>query len=496
MKNFKTLIKKSVLLLIIITTSCTSDFDEINTNPNQATENPSLDLLFSSIMPGFANQLTSSYEVTGQFAQQFAIKNSDAGVLRQDDDAISRRFWETVYSENNGALRNASFLSFEAEKRGNNDLYQAIGKIYKVYMLSYTTDLFGDIPYTQAGQAFKISNENLLPKYDSQKLVYESMLADLELANDLIANANENPNNLSISEEFDVLFNGDASKWQKFVNSLQLRLLMRISNVESTGSKIKEILENPEDYPIIESIEDEPVFSYNSLVDWSLNPANEDDFNEIRLSATVVNIMKGEGGDNKISDVQDTRLAYLLNPTTANTSEFVGQPVGLVSDTAVDAERSLLSENFRNLNKFWLITAAEIAFIKTEAAHRGFINGSAEDLYIEGVEKSLNRYGLSDNSTYLADLRTNFSGNEIKHIAIQRWMDQVNNGFEGYAVWRRMNFPVLELGQDVVASQIPTRFFYSSKTTDKNQENADIAINRAPLNGSNLITDKVWWDKE
>ena len=56
-----------------------------------------------------------------------------------------------------------------------------------------------------------------------------------------------------------------------------------------------------------------------------------------------------------------------------------------------------------------------------------------------------------------------------------------------------MEFPVLFLGQGVVATQVPTRYFYSSKTPDKNQANADAAINRAPLNGLNTTFQKAWW---
>ncbi len=502
MKLIKTFSYTCITILsLLFVTGCSESLEEINVNPNQSVENPSIDLLFGSILPGFINQVTSSYRIPGQLAQQFAVKNSDVGILTHDEDAESRRFWETVYSENNGALRNASFLAFEAEQQGHL-AYQALGKIYKVYILSYTTDLFGDIPYVNAGQGFRLEDKFLFPEYDTQSNVYQVMLADLEDANNLLMNSPDSESQ-RIDESRDLLFDGDKMAWRKFANTLRMRLLMRISNIEMVNTQIRDIFDDPVTYPLFDSIDDEPVFSYNNSEDWPFTSENPD-IEDVRLSSIVVDIMKGEGGDNAISDQQDPRLSVLLNPTansvTAGTPEFVGQPIGIASDTEENETRSLLSSEFQNLNKFWLMTYAELLFIKTEAIHRGYISGDAKTTYINGVEASCKRYEIDITSTesvdYLASLDANFVGNEIKQIAIQRWLDQINNGFEGYSVWRRLNFPVISPGRDAVATQIPTRYFYSSKTTDKNQANADEAINRAPLNGLNTTLQKVWWDSE
>ena len=429
---------------------CDSGLEEININPNESVTNPSLDLMFGSILPGFISQPLGSFGQPGQFAQQFANLNSEEGSLTHDDDSQSRKFWEIVYSENNGALRNASFLIFEAENQ-ENLVYQALGKIYKVYMLSYTTDLFGDVPYTEAGKGFFPDNEFAFPKYDAQQEIYRSMINDLESANTLLAQASGTQ---TIDATRDLLFGGDNISWRKFANTLRLRLLMRMSGAESVGSEVQAILSDALTYPVISSINDEPTFSRHELNDWPFNP-EVSNISEIRLSATVVDIMKGEGGVNNISDEQDPRLAFLIDPTEnsiANgTPEFVGQPVGLISDTEVSANRSLLSNDFRNLNKLWMITYAELLYIKSEAAHRGYISGSAASFLEEGIIASIERYGINSSSAesiaYLASISANFTGNEIKHIAIQRWLDQVNNGFEGYSVWRRLDFPVLSLGQ-------------------------------------------------
>ncbi|WP_075343714.1 SusD/RagB family nutrient-binding outer membrane lipoprotein [Tenacibaculum agarivorans] len=483
--------------VVFLIKGCTTDFEEINTNPNQSNQGPSLDLLFGAIVPGFIGQNINSYQVPGQFVQQFAVKNSEEGALTQDDDAISRRTWEIFYSENGGALRNVELLKFEAENQGH-QTYKAIANILKTYMLSQLTDLFGDIPYKDAGQGFKLEDRYLFPIYDSQQEIYDTMLADLENANSVLANS---PATEIIDANRDLLFSGNKLAWRKFANSLRLRFLLRISEATNVSARVADIFNNSTNNPVFTSISDEPSFSYNSINNWPFDNSNPV-IDEIRISETVVEIMKGNGGVNSVSTLQDPRLSWLLSPTansiTTGTPEFVGQPVGIASDITESDDRSLLSDNFKNLNTFWLLTFAEVNFIKAEAAFRGIISGNATDYYKAGINASLQRYGIdvstATSTAYINDAVVNFASNQIKHIAIQRWLDQVNNGFEGYAVWRRMNFPTLSLGPDVVATQIPTRYFYSSKTTDKNQANADAAINRAPLNGNNTPLAKVWWD--
>ena len=96
------------------------------------------------------------------------------------------------------------------------------------------------------------------------------------------------------------------------------------------------------------------------------------------------------------------------------------------------------------------MTYAELNFIAAEAIHRNVIAGNAVAAYQQGVEASLQRYGIDisdpESISYVTGVVSNFTGNGVRHIAIQRWLDQVNYGFEGYSVWSRMEFPVLFFG--------------------------------------------------
>jgi len=125
-------------------------------------------------------------------------------------------------------------------------------------MLSYITDLFGDIPYEDAGLAFLFDDKSFLPKYDPQEMVYKQMNDDLIAANEMLSSAEANQ---LIDEDRDLLFQGDRLSWRKFANTLRLRLLMRSSNKQDVSSQIATIFSSPTEYPVLSTIEEEPVFS-------------------------------------------------------------------------------------------------------------------------------------------------------------------------------------------------------------------------------------------
>ncbi|GJM27463.1 MAG: hypothetical protein DHS20C17_00980 [Cyclobacteriaceae bacterium] len=488
--------------------TCDHGFEELNINPNQSENDPSLDLLFGSILPGFIGQVIGqdgnpvtgnggTANFGGELSQQFANKNSEVGRLSHDENAFHWVFWFSVYSENGGAMRNIAFLIEEAAKQ-ENEVYMALGLIYKAFTLGYTTDLFGDVPYIDAGKGFLLEDQYLFPKFDPQQEIYKAMLNDLETANSLLASA---PSNQLIDSNRDLLFAGDRMAWRKFANSLRIRILMRMSNVEDVGSRVAEIFNSP-DSPVLEGVKDEPSFSFSFQENWPYSLSNDPN-NEKRLSATMVDILNGEGGVNKVADVRDPRLPVFVNPTIASIAngspEYVGQPVGLISDFADDDERSMLTDYVRELNTVWLLTYADLLLLKAEAVHRGMISGDVTQIFEDGVKASLDRFGIdlsvSETTDFLASIKSNFSGNELKHIAIQRWIDNIFQGMEGYAIWRRTDFPILVTGPDATFDETPTRYSYTSHMLSENGENVNSAVNRAPLNGLNTSFNKVWWDQ-
>ena len=121
-----------------------------------------------------------------------------------------------------------------ADKRGS-ITHKGIFNIFSVLVFSFMTDFYGDIYYSEA---LKAKEGILYPKYDKQQDIYTGLLQELDEANTLIASGTE-----PLSATYDLVFKGNKLQWQKFANSLKLRLLMRASNkMGDAGAKIAAIV--------------------------------------------------------------------------------------------------------------------------------------------------------------------------------------------------------------------------------------------------------------
>lgn len=100
---------------------------------------------------------------------------------------------------------NARHMYQLAEKQGDNNA-MAIALTMKVYYMSILTDLYGDIPYQEA---LRGAEGIIRPVVESQKSVYEGMMADLETANSLYK-----LNNVLADATKDKMFAGDIAKWR------------------------------------------------------------------------------------------------------------------------------------------------------------------------------------------------------------------------------------------------------------------------------------------
>ena len=237
---------------------CTSNFDDYNKDPNRAEVGKanSSQMLEDLIFEGAGSMKYRTWRHNNEF-MQYTVETSTLNQLH--------RFVLTD-SEFKGAWNfcgrwavNAIEMYKLAEKEENTNA-QAIALTMKALYLSNMTDLFGDMPFKEA---FKGIEENIMqPKFDDQKVIYDSLLMDLERANTLYTKTS------TIDAKRDLLYNGDVTKWRKFTNSLYLRLLMRVSNRRDMNSaeRIKTVFENPSQYPIFESNDDNATLKYLSLI--------------------------------------------------------------------------------------------------------------------------------------------------------------------------------------------------------------------------------------
>ncbi|MBS1566769.1 MAG: SusD/RagB family nutrient-binding outer membrane lipoprotein, partial [Bacteroidetes bacterium] len=227
--------------------SCKKDFQSLNTDPirilNTTSDKLLSPALVNGIWPGMSRnrsfnnelmQVTVSQSDGDNTVFRYAFKNSQSDYL-----------WNALYPQLT-AFKQVDSLARRPES--TNTSYQGIGKIGKVWLFSMLTDTYGDIPYFHALEG---DEGNVIPAFDRQKDIYLDMFNQLETANTLLSKGT------AIVVSSDPLYKGDIAKWRKFANSLYLRLLMRVSGKaevqQQVIAKIKQIVDNPGDYPIFQS---------------------------------------------------------------------------------------------------------------------------------------------------------------------------------------------------------------------------------------------------
>ncbi len=230
--------KMKKLNIIIITilvglSACTDKFGEINTNPNSTnTIDPAY--LFTTSQRRGAMDDRVYYYTRGMASfetQMYANTNytkEHCTDRYQFNGAWNGTLWGAAYAGD----ASKTYLSFVAEaekiaKKNGWDNKEATCAIWKSFLFLQLTDLFGDIPYSEA------FNDLIdYPKYDTQEKIYTDIYAKLkESAAKLDATKGNGMGNA------DLFYAGDYGAWKRFSNSVRLRMSMRISGVNQTLAK-------------------------------------------------------------------------------------------------------------------------------------------------------------------------------------------------------------------------------------------------------------------
>ena len=175
-KMKKYLIYTGLLLSITFMVGCTKDFEEVNTNPH----------LFTTASDGsIFNGIVESLVLTGN--EQFYINNE---ILYKQSQlaALTKEAWGnyTIGTEDMWTNYYKVLPSFrELEKRFSEGTpsaslnnMKAMVMITLAYKTFKMTDIFGDIPFSQAGYGFQ-TLEYLRPEYDTQRDIYLGLLENL-----------------------------------------------------------------------------------------------------------------------------------------------------------------------------------------------------------------------------------------------------------------------------------------------------------------------------
>lgn len=471
----------TTIILVAFLSACTDGYEEMNTDPNNLTAVPYKTLITNSeisILQTY-NQLFSPvlswtrYNVRNVYVhdERYRYSGSDTGF--------------NMYS---GHFENLKKAMQFAEKAGDDNAIAVI-KILRAYAFQNLTDLYGDIPYSEALRADEPENATIYPKYDSQQSIYMDLIEQLKAANSMI----DPSANIGSA---DVVFNGDMMKWKRFANSLLLRVYMRMSLVDAGTAKsgIEMIASNPSTYPVIDS-NDNAAFKYWLAADpiyrspYYMQPSDAGKQQNV-TSEFIIGFLKNR---------MDPRLPVYAEPA-ANSGEYAGLPLG------AEGEANALSimgvSEFRSADSpTRMIRYSEVLFIYAEAALNNWNVGiTAKDAYEAAIKASMDEYGIGIGN-YLTDPMVDFNGGTDKRqlIGDQKWCALYPDGNQGWAEVRRTGYPIYVATTEPVESLFAgkgtiQRFPYPYSEAVSNPDGFNAALIAQPGIVNEKFGAGVWWD--
>ncbi|MCF8272423.1 MAG: SusD/RagB family nutrient-binding outer membrane lipoprotein [Flavobacteriaceae bacterium] len=490
--------KKSIYIMFIALltfSACDNGFEELNINPTKPSQ------------VSVANKLTAAQK----FMSSERYDNWRANLIYQSTMmqhiATTAGYWSgDKYTWNRGyasslidryyenAVKSIEDIMLQLNTEEAPEEMKAIARIMRVYIYSRLTDLYGDIPYSEAGQA--VISGILKPKYDAQSEIYPDLLNELEESAAALGSGT------SGFGAADVIFQGDQGKWKRLANSLMLRLGFRLIKRDAAASQawVTKAINGG----VMQSNDDIFFFPHDSNNRNGNSEAFDADGNQ-RLSETFVDWLQASD-DPRLPVLARRRIDGSTDP-----ADLKGLPNGLDSNTLLGATGEASTTAFAEPNivnigqmnaPMFFQSYAEVELLLAEANVRWGLAGDAATHYNAGVTaamKMLSMYGAgaeisdADITTYLTNNPYNAS-NALEQINNQYWAATFLNEYEAFANWRRVGFPVLtpvNYPGNETNGTIPRRLTYPESDQSNNADNYAAAV---AAQGPDVLTTRVWWD--
>lgn len=491
----KNILKLSAIASLIFAVSCTSSFDDVNTDPDAYVKVPYTNVL-GNVIRKTAGQFGDDLDIAMWAGYIVKIQYIDdySGYIPTNNTYGNR--WYQCYW---GHVQLQDILDQTEQTTEENKNIRNVCIVMQNYLIALCTDCFGDIPYSQAFKGSPEQGSVLQTPYDKQSDIYPQILANLKVVADSWS-AGLGTDQLG---EGDFLFKGNAGQWQKFCNSLRLRLAMRISAVyPEAKSTIEEIFNNPSKYPYIAEDADNATFVWQGSGDYfDRYYANFRTRDEHGMSDIFINHLK---------KTEDPRMESLAKP-----AEFDGQYHGFENGALVQPSLPTVSrigiiyrEDPVGFTPFY--KACESYFMMAEAAMNGWnVPMTAADAYEKAVLLSMgdNKISTAAANAYLAG-KGKWDGTKDR-LYSEQWVALFKECIEAWAFYRRTGYPTYiqtAVAADGVTGQypgaksvwgkdhndVPFRMPYPDNQYQYNRKNvAAAAANIA----DHCWGEQMWWDK-
>ncbi|WP_221390896.1 SusD/RagB family nutrient-binding outer membrane lipoprotein [Dyadobacter sp. NIV53] len=520
MKKFLRLLYLAPLALFI--TSCDNGFEEMNVNPNASTE----------VVPGFlftkaqlitvsTNYVGAAYLTIGGSMQHFATyKEVPAAGDKYFNYGYSVNSWALYGGDpvNSGAVIDIEQV-IDAVSTAPADVNKlSAARIWRAYLYHRLTDLYGDIPYSDAGKA--LSDKNYTPKYDEQSAIYADMLKELEESLNAFDAAQATFGNA------DLMYGGDITKWKKFGYSLMLRLGMRLTEVDAAMAKTwvekaiaGGIIVSDADVATIAYVDGSITASRNFIASGLMGTdyvtPGGDNVEGGKLAKTFIDYLKTTK-DPRLNVVSIVWVPSADGKTfTADTTTALQKGMQNAAFNSLPADFNTYSEpNPATILKYnaplVVMGNAEMNLLLAEAALRGWYSGStAKATYEEAVKAGMKQWALFGSAGVISDAKINAYlianpykatgtvAEQMAQIHTQKWVSLfLEDEYEIFSNWRRTGYPNLtptNYPGNLTGGKIPTRFVIPDSEGIYNAENFNEA--RTRQGGTNTLSSLVWWDK-
>ena len=481
----------AIALGAIAMTSC--DFEAVNTNPFEMTEQ-------EGMMDGYAvgglitamektvfptgtqaddtdpvNQYQIAYNLSGDaWSGYIGMNNTFNGGNCHLNYVLVDGWVASTFSNSYTNLLDPWKKLTAYANQYNSPEIGAIAQVLKISGWHKVLECFGPIPYSKAG-----SGEINVP-YDSEKDVYKGMLSDLEAAVTVLTPLAKA--GVKVLGDYDLVYEGNTTRWVKYANSLMLRLAMRLREARDAEmqSWSKEYVEKAlkHDIGVMTEVQDAAAAGTGAGISLR-NPLFwiSDNYNDARVGTTILSYLTGYNDPRLSAYCLPVHAECTVGVTAFDGKKYQGVPMGHSYSRSDD--KSWYKDSYYFYSKpnltansplYWMRTS-EVLFLRAEAAlYYGAEFGDAEALYKaglamsfaeNGVQGSVDSYmnsgktpsAVENSSRYYGypspapcETTAQFSGSteqKLEKIMIQKYIAMFPNGQEAWTEFRRTGYPKL-----------------------------------------------------
>lgn len=470
-----------VTTMATLTTAC-APFEELNTDPTRLSDaNPGTFL--NPTLYGMASYNWNCYNsFTFSVMQSVVSTSSTSGVGWWIlSDAAGDGIWTKYYKW----LTNVEAIYKKADELDKQN-YKAIAITLRCWIYQILTDAFGNVPMEEACRG----DERLYtPKFDTQEVIYKRLIEQLESANDMYDPAT----GLIYNKGGEMLYGTSSTdktgilKWQKFTNSLRMRILLRVLNVDGMNAKaeLQKMFENPVKYPVFTSNEEAALLAISGVSPEEAPMIRPQDFSAYKVYSKFF--------IDTLNDWEDPRRSIFA---TEVINDGVQGFYGIESGYAVlpSNNASQPNQNFcKAPMKLCIMSYAEVEFIRAELAQKNIIKADAKTAYERGVIAAITQWGGEIPEGYFDNPKVTYDGT-FERIMQQKFYALFFCDYQQWYEYNRTGLPVIPRGTGIATGdEIPRRFKYPATVQRTNLRNYQIA--KEQMGGDDFKIRLIWQKK-